>query len=42
MKVMLFRKGWDSSSRGIPSPIMPDTTLLSLPIPTNESVLYSD
>lgn len=33
MKIILSRKGFDSASGGCPSPIMPDGTLLSLPIP---------
>jgi len=33
MKIILSRKGFDSTSGGKPSPIMPDGTLLSLPIP---------
>lgn len=33
MKVILSRKGMDSRAGGIPSPILPDGTLLSLPIP---------
>ncbi len=33
MKIILSRKGFDSSNGGIPSPILPDGTLLSLPIP---------
>ena len=33
MKVILSRKGFDSKYGGIPSPIMPDGTLLSMPIP---------
>lgn len=33
MKVILSRKGFDSSTGGHPSPILPDGTLLSLPIP---------
>ena len=33
MKVVLSRKGFDSASGGCPSPILPDGTLLSLPIP---------
>lgn len=33
MRVVLSRKGMDSAAGGIPSPIMPDKTLLSLPIP---------
>ena len=34
MKVILSRKGFDSSYGGCPSPILPDGTLLSLPIPS--------
>lgn len=43
MKVILSRKGYDSASGGMPSPIMPDGTLLSLPIPAKDtSVRYAD
>ena len=42
MKVILSRKGFDSSNGGCASPIMPDGTLLSMPIPTEDDVLYSD
>ncbi len=42
MKVILSRKGFDSSNGGCPSPIMPDGTLLSIPIPSNDAVSYSD
>ncbi|MCD8203078.1 MAG: hypothetical protein LUD48_05520, partial [Prevotella sp.] len=39
MKIILSRKGFDSANGGIPSPILPDGTLLSLPIPeTNENI----
>lgn len=34
MKIVLSRKGVDSSAGGIPSPIMPDGTLVPLPIPS--------
>ena len=34
MKIILSRKGFDSSYGGCPSPILPDGTLLSLPIPS--------
>lgn len=37
MKVILSRKGMDSLAGGMPSPILPDGTLLSLPIPDNKS-----
>ena len=42
MKIILSRKGFDSSNGGIPSPIMPDGTLLSMPIPAKEKMLYKD
>ena len=38
MKVILSRKGFDSRNGKIPSPIMPDGTLLSLPVPENPKV----
>jgi len=34
MKIILSRKGFDSSNGGVPSPIFPDGRLLSLPIPS--------
>src|SRR5438105_4185619 len=37
MKIILSRKGFDTSSGGIPSPIFPDGTLFSLPIPDNSA-----
>ena len=42
MKIILSRKGFDSSNGGCPSPIMPDGSLLSMPIPTNDDVSFSD
>ena len=33
MKIVFSRKGFDSASGGVPSPIFPDGTALSLPIP---------
>lgn len=43
MKLILSRKGFDSSAGGCPSPILPDGRLLSLPIPDARStVLYRD
>lgn len=39
MKIIISRKGFDSSSAGCPSPILPDGTMLSMPIPT-DSVKY--
>ena len=42
MKIVFSRKGMDSTAGGIPSPILPDGTLLSLPIPERASgVQYS-
>ena len=42
MKIILSRKGFDSSNGGCASPIMPDGTLLSMPIPTNDDVSFAD
>jgi len=42
MKVILSRKGFDSTYGGYPSPILPDGRLISLPIPSNDIVKYSD
>lgn len=43
MKVIISRKGFDSQYGGQPSTIMPDGTLLSLPIPAkNEIFKFSD
>ena len=42
MKIILSRKGFDTTSGGCPSPILPDGTLLSLPIPDEEDLKYSD
>lgn len=36
MKLILSRKGFDSGNGGQPSPILPDGTLLSLPIPSDD------
>lgn len=36
MKVVLSRKGFDSTYGGVPSPIFPDGSLLSIPIPDTE------
>ena len=33
MKIILSRKGFDSSYGGCPSPILPDDTIISMPIP---------
>jgi len=39
MKVILSRKGFDSQYGGQPSPILPNGTLLSLPIPQTEDMV---
>lgn len=38
MKIILSRKGFDSQYGKIPSPILPDGTLLSLPIPSKTDI----
>jgi hypothetical protein len=43
VKVILSRKGFDSSAGGVPSPILADGTMLSLPIPDKtSSIRYED
>ena len=43
MKMILSRKGFDSGYGGMASPILPDGTLLSLPIPSKaETVKFTD
>ncbi|MEX2803633.1 hypothetical protein AB3329_00755 [Streptococcus sp. H31] len=42
MKIILSRKGFDKSNGGFPSPILPDGTLLSLPIPAKNDFLTFD
>lgn len=42
MKIILSRKGFDSSNGGCASPIMPDGTLLSMPIPSSDTDSFSD
>ena len=37
MKIVLSRKGFDSQSGGVPSPLFPDGTALSLPIPARHA-----
>ena len=42
MKIVFSRKGFDSAAGGIPNPILPDGTLLSLPIPSpKDDIPYS-
>ena len=42
MKVVLSRKGFDSSNGGIVSPIFEDGTMISFPIPSDDSDRFSD
>ena len=43
MKLILSRKGFDSSAGGVPSPIFPDGRMLSFPIPDkNSAIAYGD
>ena len=42
MKVILSRKGFDSSNGGIVSPIFEDGTLVSFPIPSDDKDSFSD
>ena len=43
MRIILSRKGFDSSAGGCPSPILPDGRLLALPIPDPRSrIRYAD
>lgn len=42
MKVILSRKGFDSATGGRPSPVLPDGTLLSLPIPYASNETFAD
>ena len=43
MKIILSRKGFDSSTGKVPSPVFPDGTMISLPIPDRSSTIaYKD
>lgn len=43
MRLILSRKGCDASAGGVPSPILPDGTMVSLPIPSARSpIRYRD
>lgn len=43
MKLVLSRKGFDATYGGMPSPIMPDGTLVPLPIPsTHDQATFAD
>lgn len=38
MKIIFSRKGFDASNGGVPSPILPDGQMVSLPIPSSQDV----
>ncbi len=40
MRIIFSRKGFDSENDGVPSPIFPDGTILSLPIPRKSQFNY--
>ncbi len=43
MKLILSRKGFDTSAGGMPSPILPDGRMVSMPIPDKQSpICYAD
>ncbi len=43
MKLILSRKGFDTSAGGVPSPILPDGRMVALPIPDKQSpIRYAD
>ncbi len=43
MKLILSRKGFDSSSGGCPSPVFPDKSMIAMPIPDERSgIRYED
>lgn len=42
MKVILSRKGFDSSNGGIVSPVFEDGTMLSFPIPSKDTITYEE
>ena len=41
MKIILSRKGFDSPAGRRPSPIFPNCTMMSLPIPDDNSMVRS-
>ena len=41
-KLIISRKGFDSGSGGCPSPIFPDGTMFSLPIPSGDEEMFED
>ena len=41
-KLIISRKGFDSGSGGCPSPIFPDGTMFSLPIPSSDEEAFED
>ena len=41
-KLIISRKGFDSGSGGCPSPIFPDGTMFSLPIPSGDEEAFEN
>ena len=41
-RLILSRKGFDSASGGCPSPIFPDGSIFSLPIPSDDNVAFAE
>ena len=41
MKIIISRKGFDSKFGGTASPILPDGTMLSFPIPDEQGISYN-
>jgi len=42
MKIVFSRKGFDSAAGGVASPILPNGTMLSLPVPRGSKITYSE
>lgn len=42
MKIILSRKVFDTANGGFPSPVLPNGKLISLPIPSDDNIYYSD
>jgi len=42
MKVIISRKGFDSVNGGYPSPVLPNGRMISLPIPSDDKIKYSN
>lgn len=42
MKIVISRKGFDSQYGGYPNPVLPDGRMISLPIPSDDKIKYSN